>query len=117
MLQELLTADPDLARRFRLPSVASAKEGQPLAGTALPFVGGVCSTNASDVGFVAPDSATKRTFGGNCGSPDFYFPSKLGIGTTSPNRQLDVYGGSAEAGIIVRTGTTSWFNLYQPFNT
>jgi len=40
----------------------------------------------------------------------------VGIGTTDPYAELDIYDGSSDSGVIIRTGTTTWFHLYQPYN-
>ncbi len=75
MLQQTLT-DPEQARLLL----------RSLVGTAFPIQGATCS-NASDIG---GSSTNDKTFGYNCSNPDFYFPSKLGIGTTSPAGGLHV---------------------------
>ena len=57
MLEETLAADLQMARRFRLPSVASEKEGWPLAGTAFPFAGGMACPSVK-----GPGTSTQNKF-------------------------------------------------------
>ena len=40
----------------------------------------------------------------------------MGIGTNNPASDLDIYDASSNASITIRTGTTSWFHIYQPYN-
>ncbi|MCL4404069.1 hypothetical protein M1432_01890 [Patescibacteria group bacterium] len=70
---------------------------------------------------VKPSTDTTAAFGvQNSGGTSVFdvdtSNQRVGIGTAAPNASLDIYSSNSNASLMLRTGSTSWFYLYQPYN-
>jgi hypothetical protein len=71
--------------------------------------------NANTLGFMGGGSGTPR-FSVDLDNGDGYFQGELGVGTTSPQSDLDVYDSDSNSSITIRSGVASWLHIYQPYN-